>query len=123
MLIVRAHAEWHHKHAVMASCAVLHPLVSCRNFLSSVVSKQDRTIRGELCNSIEPCSIPPQLAEHRDTIRRRMGMQWRVTSDKVRRLFKRGFRRHSTAACMVLNPMESRHFAGPAAIITVDMII
>lgn len=47
-------------------------------------------------------------------------MQRRATSDKVRRLFKRGFCRHSTTACMVLDPMESRYFAGPAAIILVD---
>lgn len=42
-----------------------------------------------------------------------------MTSDKVRRLFKRGFCRHSITACMVLDPMELRYFAGPAAIIMV----
>lgn len=55
---------------------------------------------------------------HRSKIHRHV--MERETSEKVRRLFKRGFCRHSTAACMVWNPMELRYFAGPAAIILVD---
>lgn len=38
----------------------------------------------------------------------------------LRRLFKRGFCRHGTASCVVLDPKEARYFAGPAAIIMVE---